>query len=162
MPARANILIPESKLLRLDATTALHPACRGCTRRPGGRPQDLAGGRLSQPQPEPLFSTDIWFSGSDSNQVLESGVLGQHLEGRPGFRGLPQRRPAPSVPSIQIGSTSTRAAAGQVAGVGMAISDRSPVYAFQPDGIDVRPTHRGHELTFIRQMASQTTSTAMP
>ncbi|MBK8800578.1 MAG: DUF1501 domain-containing protein [Fibrobacteres bacterium] len=157
--ARANILIPESKLLRLDATTALHPALSGLHK--AYQEGDLrilqAVGYPSHNQSH-FRSTDIWFSGSDSNQVLESGVLGRYLEGRfPGFPAGYPNAAQPHPPSIQIGSTLLMLLQGQVAGMGMAISDPSRVYAFQPDGIDVAPdTPWGHELTFIRQMASQT------
>lgn len=157
--ARANILIPESKTLRLDATTALHPAMTGLHKlyHDGDLRIVQSVGYPNHNQSH-FRSTDIWFTGSDSNQVLESGVLGRYLDGR--FPGFPARYPStdqPHPPSIQIGSTLLTLLQGRDAGMGMAISDPSRVYALQPDGIDTAPdTPAGHELEFIRQMASQT------
>ncbi|MBK9577645.1 MAG: DUF1501 domain-containing protein [Fibrobacteres bacterium] len=157
--ARANILIPESKLLRLDATTALHPSLSGLHKVfQDGNLRILHSVGYPSHNQSHFRSTDIWFTGSDSNQVLESGVLGRYLEGR--FPGFPLGYPNPAQPhppSIQIGSTLLTLLQGGTAGMGMAISDPSKIYSLQSDGIDVAPeTPWGHELTFIRQMASQT------
>lgn len=157
--ARANILIPESKLLRLEDTTALHPAMPGLQKLylDGDLRIVQAVGYPSHNQSH-FRSTDIWFTGSDSNQVLESGVLGRYLDTR--FPGFPVGYPnvdQPHPPSIQIGSTLLTLLQGRDAGMGMAVGDPSRVYALQPDGIDTAPdTPAGHELEFIRQMASQT------
>lgn len=157
--ARANILIPESKLLRLTETTALHPAMPGLHKlyQDGDLRIVQSVGYPNHNQSH-FRSTDIWFTGSDSNQVLESGVLGRYLDTRfPGFPSGYPNEDQPHPPAIQIGSTLLTLLQGKDAGMGMAISDPSRVYALQPDGIDAAPdTPAGHELEFIRQMASQT------
>lgn len=157
--ARGNILIPESRALRLDDTTALHPSLEGL-----GRLWEQGSLRVVQAVGYPSHnqshfrSTDIWFTGSRSDEVLESGVLGRFLETR--FPDFPDGYPNathPHPPSIQIGSTLATLLQGESTGMGIAVSDPSRVYAIQTDGIDTAPdSAAGHELTFIRLMASQT------
>jgi uncharacterized protein (DUF1501 family) len=81
--ARKNIAIPENKILTLNgnAKTGLHPSMKGM--------QALYNeGKMSIIQsvgyPEPNFShfraSDIWMSGSDSNQNINSGWVGRYLK----------------------------------------------------------------------------------
>lgn len=157
--ARGNILIPQSRALRLDDRTGLHPSLEGLQRlwKEGNLRVVQAVGYPSHNQSH-FRSTDIWFTGSDSNEVLESGVLGRYLETR--FPNFPDGYPKPShphPPAIQIGSTLVTLLQGETTGMGIALSDPSRVYAIQSDGIDAAPdSAAGHELTFIRLMASQT------
>src|SRR5215212_1426134 len=80
--ARTNIAIPENRILNLNgySGTGLHPGMTGM--------QALFNeGKLSIVQavgyPTPNFShfraTDIWMSGSDANQVINSGWAGRYL-----------------------------------------------------------------------------------
>ncbi|MBK7754272.1 MAG: hypothetical protein IPI41_17190 [Flavobacteriales bacterium] len=80
---RNNVLIPETDVLALSGTngaTGLHPSMTGM--------QNLWNdGKLSIVQavgyPDPNFShfrsTDIWETGSDANQLLDSGWAGRFL-----------------------------------------------------------------------------------
>lgn len=157
--ARGNILVPASKALRLDDRTGLHPAMDGMHRlwSEGNLRVVQAVGYPSHNQSH-FRSTDIWFTGSDSNEVLETGVLGRFLETR--FPNFPAGYPSsssPHPPAIQIGSTLATLLQGETTGMGIALSDPSRAYAISSDGIDVAPdSAAGHELTFIRLMASQT------
>ena len=103
-------------------------------------------------------STDIWFTASDSNQVLDSGFLGRYLDGL--FPDFPEGYPNadfPDPPAVQIGSTLLTLLQGDSSSMGMAVSNPTNIYAVTPEGIDAAPnTPAGHELTFIRQMAAQT------
>jgi len=157
--ARANILVPEPKALKLDANTGLHPAMTGLHKvfQDGNLRIVQAVGYPNHNQSH-FRSTDIWFTGSDSNQVLESGVIGRTLDGKfPDFPvGYPNEA-SPHPPSIQIGATLFTLLQGDTSGMGMAIGNPSSVYSLKSDGIDTAPaTPAGHELAFIRQMASQT------
>jgi uncharacterized protein (DUF1501 family) len=80
---RANIAIPESKVLKLNGLpqTGLHPSMTGL--------QTLYNeGKLSivhaTGYPNPNFShfraSDIWYTGVDSNKLSTSGWLGRYLE----------------------------------------------------------------------------------
>lgn len=157
--ARGNILIPASRALRLDDATGLHPSLAGLHRLWGEGSLRVvqAVGYPSHNQSH-FRSTDIWFTGSDSNEVLESGVLGRFLETR--YPGYPTGYPNPSAPhppAIQIGSTLVTLLQGESTGMGIALSDPAKAYAILTDGIDTSPdSAAGHELTFIRLMAAQT------
>jgi len=157
--ARGNILIPAGKALALDHATGLHPAMAGLANAfQDGELRIVQAVGYPNHNQSHFRSTDIWFTGSDSNEVLGSGVMGRYLDGQ--FPNFPEGYPNalhPHPPAVQIGSTLFTLLQGDDAGLGMAISDPSRVYSLQSDGIDVAPaTPAGHELEFIRQMASQT------
>lgn len=157
--ARANVLIPESAALKIGDATALHPALSGIHGLyQAGMVKVIQGVGYPSHNQSHFRSTDIWFSASDSNQVLDSGFLGRYLEGR--FPGFPEGYPNadfPDPPAVQIGSTLFTLLQGEATSMGMAVSNPTNIYAVTPEGIDTAPdTPAGHELTFIRQMAAQT------
>ncbi|HKP97089.1 MAG TPA: DUF1501 domain-containing protein [Fibrobacteria bacterium] len=157
--ARANILIPEAKALKLTAATGLHPAL-------GGLAKMYADGRLRVIQSvgypnhnqSHFRSTDIWFSASDYNQVLSTGWLGRYLETV--YPGYPEGYPSkdfPDPPAIQIGSSLYTLLQGSSVPMGMAVANVASIYSLVPAGYDTAPdTPAGHELTFIRQMFTET------
>ncbi|HEX9006556.1 MAG TPA: DUF1501 domain-containing protein [Bacteroidota bacterium] len=158
--ARQNILLDESKVLKLTDATGLHPAMTGM--------QGLfQNGQLAVVQgvsyPNPNFShfraTDIWLTAADYNQILTSGWLGRYLDQE--FPGYPDGYPSAAMPDplgIQIGSIVTPAFNGPANSMGLAITDPTATYIL-PGGSDVSPsTPAGHELTFIRQVAEQAQS----
>src|ERR1700730_2334621 len=106
--ARANIAIPQNKVLALTGTnkTGLHPAM-------GGMQAMYNEGQLAIVQavgyPSPNFShfraTDIWMSASDSNENISSGWAGRYLNVE--YPNFPNGFPNPVMPdplAIQIGS----------------------------------------------------------
>jgi uncharacterized protein (DUF1501 family) len=159
--ARSNILIPSSQVLGLTGTTltGLHPAMTGV--------RDMYDdGFVNITQavsyPNPDFShfraTDIWFTGSDSNQYLNSGWLGRYLDEL--YPGYPAGFPNATMPdplAIQVGSTTSTVMQGSNVNMGMAISSISSFYNIVNGTVDPAPsTQAGHELTFIRYIAQQT------
>ncbi|MFZ4620833.1 MAG: DUF1501 domain-containing protein [Bacteroidota bacterium] len=157
--ARANILIPEAKVLKMTNATGLHPAMTGM--------MDLfSAGKLSVVQsvgyPNPNFShfraTDIWLTASDSNQYLNNGWLGRYLDEE--FPAFPVGYPNAVMPdplAIQIGSTISPGLQGPAVSMGMTITDPTKFYQLVSGTVDPAPnTPAGHELTFIRQVAQQT------
>ena len=155
--ARSNILVDETKVLTLTPATGLHPAMTG-----------LKGlydnGQLTVVQgvsyPNPNFShfraTDIWLTGADYNQILDSGWLGRYLESE--FPGYPSGYPTTAMPDplgIQIGSVVTPALDSPTTSMGLAITNPTASYIL-PGGSDTPPaTPAGHELTFVREVAEQ-------
>ncbi|MBD0286337.1 MAG: DUF1501 domain-containing protein [Flavisolibacter sp.] len=159
--ARTNIAIPENKILKLDnyARSGLHPRMTGM--------QALYNeGKLAIVQavgyPSPNFShfraTDIWMSGSDSNQVLNTGWGGRYLDLE--FPNYPTGYPTSAMPdplAIQIGSITTLTCQGPVVNMGMSITDPNSFYNLVNGIQDTAPnTPMGNELSFIRQVAQQT------
>ena len=159
--ARTNIAIPENKVLSLKGfdATGIHPAMTSM--------QNLfSEGKLNIVQsvgyPQPSFShfraTDIWMSGSDSDQYLNTGWAGRFLnyenEGYPD--GYPNTD-APDPLAIQIGSLATLTCQGPAVNMALSISDPSSFYNLI-DGADaaVANTNAGYELSFLRTVAKQT------
>ncbi len=159
--ARTNIAIPENKVLSLTGVdaTGLHPSMTAM--------QNLfSEGKLNIVQsvgyPQPSFShfraTDIWMSGSDSDQYLNTGWAGRFLnyenEGYPD--GYPNTD-APDPLAIQIGSLATLTCQGPAVNMALSISDPSSFYNLI-DGADaaVANTNAGYELSFLRTVAKQT------
>ncbi|HTY00900.1 MAG TPA: DUF1501 domain-containing protein, partial [Bacteroidota bacterium] len=157
MAARSNIVVDQTKVLQLTAATGLHPAMTGF--------QGLYGaGQLTVIQgvsyPNPNFShfraTDIWLTGADYNQILDTGWLGRYLEQEfPGYPGGYPSTTAPDPLGIQIGSAVTPALDGDSVSMGLAITNPNSSYIL-PGGSDAPPaTPAGHELTFVREVAQQ-------
>jgi uncharacterized protein (DUF1501 family) len=163
--ARSNILIQDTKVLALNGTTAtgLHPSMTGM--------QKLYNdGKLTIMQavgyPTPNYShfraTDIWNTASDSNQLLSSGWVGRYLSEE--YPNFPSGYPNTNMPdplAIQVGSLVSTALQGLQVSMGMAITDPANFYQMINGTTDQTPnTHAGHELTYIRTVASQTTQYA--
>lgn len=159
--ARANILIDEAKVLKLKDSdiTGFHPAMTGL--------RDLySDHKLSVIQavsyPNPNFShfraTDIWLTAADSDKIIETGWMGRYLDKE--FPNFPTGYPNSSMPdplAIQIGAVLSPAFQGPSVGMGMSITSPTNFYNLITGTTDPVPnTPAGHELTFIRQVATQT------
>jgi uncharacterized protein (DUF1501 family) len=159
--ARTNIAIPEKKILKLQENdaTGIHPAMTAL--------QNLyADGKLNIVQsvgyPQPSFShfraTDIWMSGSDSNQYLNSGWAGRFLNyENPGY---PDNYPSAEKPdplAIQIGSLATLTCQGPAVNMALSVSDPGSFYnLLDGSNASVANTNAGYELSFLRNISKQT------
>lgn len=157
--ARQNIYIPENNLLALNGKAGLHPAMTGLKAM-------YDKGHLKVVQsvgyPQPSFShfraTDIWMSGSDSNELVNTGWAGRYLNYEyPNFpNGYPNTTMTDPL-AIQIGSATSLTLQGPAVSMGMSISNTSNFYNLVNGVQDPAPnTPAGKELTFIRQIAQQT------
>ena len=159
--ARTNIALPENKVLKLmgNNATGIHPSMTAF--------QNLfTEGKLNIVQsvgyPQPSFShfraTDIWMSGSDSDQYLNTGWAGRFLNYE--YTDYPDAYPNKTNPdpiAIQIGSLSTLTCQGPAVNMALSISDPSSFYNLI-EGTDAvsANTNAGYELSFIRSIAKQT------
>jgi len=156
--ARSNIMIDEASVLRLTNATGLHPAMTGLQGLYNNGALAVVQG-VSYPNPNlsHFRATDIWLSGADYNQVLNTGWAGRYLDAE--FSGFPDGYPNSTMPdplAIQIGSVVTPGLQGPSVSMGMAITNPNASYTL-PGGSDTPPdTPAGHELTFIREVAQQT------
>jgi len=159
--ARTNIAIAETKALKLNGNNkvGLNPAMTGM--------QALFNdGKLGIVQavgyPQPSFShfraTDIWMTGSESNEVLISGWAGRYLNYE--YPNFPNGYPTDSMKdplAIQIGSITSLALQGPSANMGMSISNPTSFYNFINGVQDPAPNNNaGKELSFVRSVAKQT------
>ncbi len=159
--ARANILIPENKVLTLSGKTGvgLHPAMTGLRNLYNN---GLVSAIQAVGYPNPNFShfrsSDIWGTGSDTNESWVTGVLGRYLDGE--FPGFPSGYPntgSPDPPAIQIGGVVSMALMGPNSSMGMAITDPTNFYNLVNGTVETAPSNNyGKELTYIRTIGQQT------
>jgi uncharacterized protein (DUF1501 family) len=159
--ARPNIAVPQNKTLAIPGTNkiALHPAMSGLQ-------QLFKDGKAAVVQsvgyPAPSFShfraTDIWMSGSDSSQVINSGWAGRYLNYE--YPNFPNGYPNASMRdplAIQIGSITSLTLQGAEVNMGMSISNPANFYNLINGVQDAAPnTPAGKELSFVRLVAQQT------
>jgi uncharacterized protein (DUF1501 family) len=159
--ARTNIAIPENKILKLTGNdaTGIHPAMTSL--------QNLfSDGKLNIVQsvgyPQPSFShfraTDIWMSGSDSDQYLNTGWAGRFLSNEnPDYPDGYPTKDMPDPLAIQIGSLATLTCQGPAVNMALSISDPSSFYnLIDGTNASVSNTNAGYELSFLRNIAKQT------
>ncbi len=159
--ARSNVAIAQNRILPLNsyANTGLHPAMTGL--------QAMYNeGKLNIVQavgyPSPNFShfraTDIWMSGSSSDQVVSSGWAGRYLNTE--YPNFPAGYPNSTMPdplAIQIGSITSLTLQGPGVNMGMSITNPTSFYNLINNMPDPAPNNpMGHELTYIRTVATQT------
>ena len=163
--ARPNILIPDTAVLPLSGSTVtgLHPAMTGMQQiYNNGRLNIIQGVGYPSQNYSHFRSTDIWLTASDANQVLSTGWLGRYLNYE--YPNFPTGYPNTTMPdplAIQIGSTVSLAMQGPATSMGMAISDPTSFYNLINGIQDPAPnTPAGKELTYIRQVAQQSTAYA--
>ena len=156
--ARQNILPLANRILLLNGTTltGMHPSMVGLQ-------QLYNDGKLNLIQsvgyPNPDFShfraTDIWLTGSDSDQVLTSGVMGRYLNYE--YPNFPTGYPNAVMPdplAIQIGSSVSLGLMGPAAYMGMSVTDPDDFYHIINGVQDPAPnTPAGDELTYVRGIA---------
>jgi uncharacterized protein (DUF1501 family) len=111
--------------------------------------------------PNPNFShfraTDIWFSGSASNQYLDTGWIGRELDTT--YPSYPQNYPNVQMPdplAIQIGSTLPFSLQGPAVNMGYNVTDPAALLNVINATTDPAPNNDyGRELTFLRLMKDQ-------
>jgi uncharacterized protein (DUF1501 family) len=159
--ARSNIFIPEDKVLKFNNNNkvGLNPAMTGLqTLFNDGKLKVINSVGYPQPSFSHFRATDIWMTGSDSNNVLNTGWAGRYLNYEyPNFPyGYPNSTMTDPL-AIQIGSVTSLTLQGPAVSMGMSISNPTSFYNLISNNQDpTPPTPAGKELSFIRQVAQQT------
>ncbi|MBP6431507.1 MAG: DUF1501 domain-containing protein [Ferruginibacter sp.] len=159
--ARANIAIPENRILRLNGydKTGLHPSMTGLqTMYNDNKLKVMQAVGYPQPNFSHFRATDIWMTASNSNQEVFSGWAGRYLNYEyPNFpNGYPNTDMADPL-AIQIGSTATLTTQGPSVNMAMSITSATNFYQLVNGTSDPVPaTKAGKELSFIRTVARQT------
>ena len=158
--ARSSILMPQSSVLPLanNLTTGLHPAMAEMkTMYDNGKLMIVQGVSYPNPNFSHFRATDIWFTGSDSNVVLESGWLGRALDIK--YPNYPNGYPTTDMPdplAIQIGSTLPFSLQGPNMNMGYCAPNPNTLLNVINGITDPAPnSDYGHELSFIRLMKDQ-------
>ncbi|MCX8020677.1 MAG: DUF1501 domain-containing protein [Chitinophagaceae bacterium] len=159
--ARANVAIPENRILRLQGVsgTGLHPAMTGMqTLFNEGKLRIIQSVGYPQPNFSHFRSTDIWMSASNSNQEVYSGWAGRYLNYE--FPNYPNGYPNANAPhplAIQIGSSTSLTTQGPVVNMGISITNPTSFYNLITGSTDPVPNTRyGEELKYIRTVVRQT------
>ncbi|MBI1226942.1 MAG: DUF1501 domain-containing protein [Bacteroidetes bacterium] len=154
---RGGILIPENKVLNLNGVdaTGLHPSMTGLK-------EMYDDGLLSIVQnvgyPEQDYShfrsMDIWQSGSDSSEYLDTGWMGRALESE--YPAFPEGYPNPDNPdplAIQVGGFQPLSFMGSSFPMGMVVPNNPSDFdnTYLNEYVEPAPaTPYGDELEYIR------------
>lgn len=154
---RNDIAIPKQEAISLSETMGMHPEMNsliplwedgkmGIIQSVG-----YENGSLSH-----FRSTDIWLSGSDSDEVIDSGWLGRHLDiQNPNFIAEPPTSPL----AVQIGGASSLLFRGDEFDMGMTLSDVERLEYLIENGElhslqGIPETLYGDEMKFMRIQAN--------
>jgi len=159
--ARPNIYIPDNKVLSVSGSQkiGLNPAMTGLQNLSNnGMLKIIQSVGYDNPNFSHFTATDIWMSGSDSSQILNSGWAGRYLDAE--FPNFPNGYPNTTMPdplAIQIGSLSSFTSQGPSINMGMSISSTTNFYSLiNGSSSSVPDTPAGKELSFIREINQQT------
>jgi uncharacterized protein (DUF1501 family) len=157
---RQNILIPESKLLKLNGkdATCLHPSMTGVQSLYNeGKVNFIQGVGYPNQNFSHFRSTDIWLSGSDADKVVPTGWMGRYLNYE--FPNFPEGFPNNDMPDplgIQIGAFVSPVFQGPIFPMAISISNDKDFYDIV-NGTDTTVPNNaiGKELAYIREVKGQ-------
>ncbi|MBK8723845.1 MAG: DUF1501 domain-containing protein [Saprospiraceae bacterium] len=164
--ARNNILIPESKTLKLNGVTktALHPSLTGFQNLYNeGKLNIIQSVGYENQNFSHFRSTDIWSSASDADKTLDTGWLGRYLNEE--FPGFPLNYPNSTNPdtlALQLFANQPLLFLGPNAQMSMTLSDPNSLFQVWPNGINDAANNSpyGRELNYIRTISKQSASYA--
>ncbi|MEL6670762.1 MAG: DUF1501 domain-containing protein [Bacteroidota bacterium] len=157
--ARPDIIIPSNDVLSLNGLTGLHPSMTGLHNMyQNGKMAVVQNTGYDNPNFSHFRATDIWTTGSPSDQVYQTGWIGRYLDSlHPTYpTGYPNTN-HPDPLAITIGSVVSNTCQGQTSSLGMAIKDPDEFIQLLTGGTGQLPSgNYGKELGFIRQTQLQT------
>lgn len=160
---RANILVPQDKVLKLQDRFGLHPSMTGMRAMyDQGKLSIVQSAGYPNQNRSHFRSTDIWQSGSPANAYWDSGWIGRYLETTaPGYpQGYPnQTQPHPF--AITMGTTVSETCQGTVSNMSLTLNDPFALAALtEGAGSDIPDTPYGDELAYLRTSILQTNAYA--
>lgn len=163
--SRANIAIPQSKVLRLDGTdkSGLHPVMTDMQNiYNNGKLNIVQSVGYENPSFSHFRATDIWMSGDDTQdrfKRIKTGWLGRYLnEEYPGYPDAYPNAEMPDPLAIQISDVPTLTVQGNIFSMGLAINDPNNVYTFANPFSDfpLDNVQANKELAYIRVISEKT------
>lgn len=163
--ARTSIAVPEKTIIKLSDTTGINPEMTGMKSLfDQGKLKVLHSVGYPTPNYSHFRSTDIWLSGSDTEEYFNTGVMGRYLDYR--FPGYPSTYPNASMSdplAIQIGSVLSTGFEGPHANMAMAFTDPTSFYNIVNEkDITDTSSRSGLELAYIRKVGEQLNNFAKP
>jgi uncharacterized protein (DUF1501 family) len=155
---RQNILIPETKILKLDDKIGLHPAMTSMKSLYDSAYLNIIRAVSYPNQNRSHFrSTDIWVSGSSAENYESTGWLGRYFTLN--HSDFPDDYPNSNFPypfAITIGSTSSETCQGVKANFSLAVTDPTVSgQLFEGEWDTVPQNCFGENLSYIREMVRQ-------
>lgn len=156
---RPHVILPEDKLLTLSQSeVALHPSLPGFRSLYNeNRLQIIQSVGYDQQNYSHFRSTDIWMSGSDSNELINTGWSGRLLNQE--YPDFPVDFPNENMPdplAVEIGFGSSLLFQGPTAAMSMVLGDSTSFYQLvNNEEVEAPDTNAGDKLEFIRLIARQ-------
>ncbi|MDA0194582.1 MAG: DUF1501 domain-containing protein [Bacteroidetes bacterium] len=156
---RPHVILPENKLLPISGTElAFHPALDGfSTLYKEGKLKIIQSVGYPEQNYSHFRSTDIWMSGSDSDQLVSSGWPGRYLNHE--YPDYPEGFPNATDPdplSIEIGYGSSMLFQGPATSMSMVLKDPTSFHELIDNVEEESPdTYAGDKLKHIRLTARQ-------
>ena len=155
---RANILINETQVLKLNGLTAtgLHPSMSGMQSLYNeGKLKIIQGVGYPNQNFSHFRSTDIYMSASNANENITTGWMGRYLGNE--YANYPVGYPNTQVPdplAIQLNEM-TMTFQGVAQTMGVTVSNPNSPYQFLDDNGNALTGRMGKELTYLRNIAKQ-------
>ncbi len=156
---RPHVVLPESELLTVTGKDlGFHPSLQNFkSLYEEGRLEIIQSVGYPNPNYSHFRSTDIWMSGSDSDQHLNSGWVGRYLNHT--HPNYPEQYPNPENPhplSIEIGYGASLLFQGPTDSMGMVISGPDSFYELiNETDPDFPETRVGEKLRYLQLIAKQ-------
>lgn len=158
--ARKNILVDQSKILKLNDETGLHPSMPELTSLYGeGKVLFVQGVGYPDPNLSHFRSKDILMSASDAKTVISSGWGGRMFTKQ--YPNFPNGYPNANQPhpiALTIGSTSSPICQGDLANYSTVLRSISATYSSNTPTVTYPETPFGNELKFVTNVMEQTES----
>lgn len=155
---RANVGLDETKALKLTDKVGLHPIMTGMQELyDKGKLRIVQGVSYPNPNFSHFRAQDIFFSGSPSNKVWDTGWLGRSLD--IAYPGFPENYPSaerPHPPAVQIGGTLPLSLQGDQINMGYSVSSSVALnQVLAPKTKTAYDNDYELELEFVRVMKDQ-------
>ena len=155
---RSNILIPESKVLKLNDVTGMHPAMSEMKSIfDDGKMNIVRATGYPNPNRSHFRSTDIWMSGSAADVYETTGWMGRYFA--MDYPEYPDNFPNDDINypfAISIGSTASETCQGVSSNYSIAVSNpESSGELFEGEWDTIPSNCYGSELSFIRNAVRQ-------
>lgn len=155
---RPNLMLPESKVLKLSDKTGLHPSMQGMQQlfQEGSLAVVQSVGYPNQNRSH-FRSTDIWTSASSANEYVSSGWVGRYLDER--YPGFPEAYPNEEYPdpfAITLGNVVSETCQGPSSNFSFTLTGASSIRLVEETvAAPVEDTCYGREIDFIRTTIKQ-------
>ena len=157
---RPQVVLPESSLLSLNGAdeVALHPAMTGLRNLYNeGKMSVVQSVGYANQNYSHFRSTDIWMTGSDEDQTLNTGWAGRYLNYE--YPNFPNEYPNATMPdplAVELGYATSLVFQGPITSMSYAISDPQYFYELAAGLESPTPdTRAGEQLAYIRSISRQ-------